>query len=404
MAYLPIQALAAYESEQFRQGRGYGSVSYWHALARAALASDNASLVTRTWALGPSARRAMVDGLYASQPAGVSLSEALTTAPEQERPDLLAQVISHAAEITVELVGLCHEHNAAQRTDRYGRSESRVADSSFQSSATTSRAVVIDAFVHPSDPVLRHLAATTTNPKVMMRLVDSGCAAANLALARRLRIKNHKLPAKVVFALGRSLVRHGPAESTSIECYLHAGAAADLDVIVPLLRQGSAGDTTTWLHGRASVKPRPGDVADLLTDPGEAYSLSRHVAAARYDPNSPSELTSHVCTPWADELVDALAGGFFTGLSSCDAYHAEVFTYVYGRVTRAFGDNPQAWEVFLSLADEWSKSFAELIETVGTLTGLEPQLVAYEPPTPDEESPQGVFFDYDELTAPPQEQ
>jgi hypothetical protein len=396
MAYLPELALAAFHSEEFRPQNGYYTDSYWLSLARAVGASADPDVVWDAWRISPKARINLAPQIYAYQPGDVTLTQALQATEDDERAELLCAVIRNAREITIELVGLCHQFNSTETSERLGYAE--VAETCFDRKTVMSANVALDALRRPSDPVLRHLAATTKNTKVMMRILEIGCAAANEALAKRLRVKGNKIPPRVTFALGRALVNAGPHEHSSISSYLFAGRNADLDCIVPLLRFGSPRSTENWLHGKASVHPRPGDIADLMANPGTAFTPERGYGVVRLDPNSPEQLETFVEMPWADELVDALAGGFFTGLANCNVYHDGVLNYVYGRVMRAFGPDRQAWEVFLSLVADWTKSFSELIETVSTLTGIEPETT----PVPDavvEDVQPDTLFDYDELTA-----
>lgn len=294
---------------------------------------------------------------------GVRLAEALAMVENDLEPRAIANALTEAyVPLTVEQAAFLKDHYSGYQvvrpelTVQAARMLARDGDSTMQVAAVRAH--------HNDLHVLKH--ATKSNSYEVFELLASLVARpeAISILVERLIAKRETL------VDGRSY-RQQRFACDAGEKLLKRGVCPP-ELVVPLLRSDSLHTTFAWLTGSLRCKPQPGQISELMSDPGSAFT-------DRYSTDGTTSFLSAMeardfplngisAAPWAMEFFEN-APGIVKACSS--AGNKEVLTYVYDRLYGAFGDDGELWRVALTLAESSPCSLSEFIKLVATSAAKE---------------------------------
>ena len=169
----------------------------------------------------------------------------------------------------------------------------------------------------------------------------------------------------------------------------------DRATVLKFLRLTSAKQMIRFVNGLAPIKPLPGEVTELVTNPGWAFGVRQKFApngttttepttAAEGGPDLLANYLNGVdvnnLDPWTDELVDAFgAVGVTTIFGRRTA--ASCAEYASDRLQRELGDNLESWTMAVNMFAKTSTSFGATCSAVRALSRIErPKAAEVEPP------------------------
>jgi hypothetical protein len=154
--------------------------------------------------------------------------------------------------------------------------------------------------------------------------------------------------------------------------YVNDNVALSAPMMVSALRTGGLTSTKRWLFGELSATPTPGQVTELVNNPGKAFEYEQWVG---YNPRGEVSDRDRAASAlsgsfealaqcaWVDELAEALGASFW----KCCEHDPGAARYLVRRLTQEFGDNERAWDVALGLLDAFDGSIGQLLTITARL-------------------------------------
>lgn len=344
--------------------------------------------------------KAVLDGKRSD----VTLDEVLDAAPTSARPKIMLWAISHGPNLSLESARMFIDN----LVELNGLGLANVLNTGRHLEAGVAEHL-LDAHLGSCgslrDRIWNFVSRCSSGPpELITRLLRHG---ERDTFSVTVRIRAAELDADQVAIAVRRLDQDPlfcDENGTQIAAVLFAETPLELtsEQRLVLLRKSFLPLTKSWLAGECQ-RPRPGEVAALIAEPGSAFAGNK-AWAHRRGGQSQSEVPSTreqiaasmrdsfglvLESDWADEFVDALDKAFLYTVK----HDGQALRYVAAKFDAAFGSDPAAWHLAMSLFGDWEGSVAELITTVCDVCTIAPP-----PAFPDTEAEADVLAELDQLS------
>ena len=332
-------------------------------------ASGDKSLILKTARLGYPVLNAHLGALLVDTTDHVSLTEFMAAVPERQRPAVIAGISVFTSLLTVEL--------ATHLNDLVGEmpGHARLKDQPF----ALAEAGSLEHLALSSDPRLVRLAIQSgVNGSGLTTAIQTASTSTLLELTEKANgvVPGMFSPAQELALLTRfTQVGSGRHRSTLDQILSVLKERAPWPILAAALRHGSRETTCLWvLGGYPSNTPLPGQVLDLIDEPGTAFN--QYPDHTTHEDKATSDRIHRITVieqqlignqSIADDSIALLDDRIVDRLWSDD-----VARLVKPRLDRLFTTNTDAWDTFLGLVNGWDDTFSQLLSSVCTLHDIDP--------------------------------
>lgn len=319
---------------------------------------------------------ALLASVYKGDVPGLTLTEALTTAPTLSTNQAaitagVAHVVDTTSKVTLELAKLLVA--VASDISRVSYA-SRIAYARSRITVDTDAAILLAESKKTN--VIEFISRQRLSNKALYAVLATKQVDALMnIIAYSLQDLTPAQTQKLAEAVADSFSADDSGHKRSIAAFLEETRhPVSTPVILTLLRKTNVEAVRRWLHGGFVNTPRPGEIKSILATP-DVFIEYRHAGmeftfanAAQvifgYSAHNSQSLFS---SAWADELVLALGEAFMPfALNYASA------PYIAKRFEKAFGTDLELWEGAFTLMSDWSAGFDELLEVAFALAGKVP--------------------------------